>query len=487
MKRFGILLALLLLSGNALPAYWTIGPNDPIHSLEEEGKFKEAAKLLNERLKDSTAEDRKNIEWEIDRLERIRKDYPLTEEKLFSDLKKAVKGLTREEFKTWVSENWFDSRVIEGKRYFANASVSNLFFRHQDLKTRRLNGKNEEAVEKAYYRSAVEIKAAANKLKQPYVLPKRFHMVMTVTAKPTAARAGEMISAWFPFPREYPFQKDATLLATVPAANRMDSSDSPIRSVFLQQPAQAKGPTEFRIEYDYTTYGVCFNPRPEKVKAIKADDPELARFLAEGPHVAFTPKMRELSQTIVGDETNPCIKAKKIFDWIGSNIQYSFAIEYSTIPNISEYCRNQGYGDCGQEALLLITLCRMNGVPARWQSGWNTFPGAQDIHDWTEIYLAPYGWMPVDPYMGIYSTRYVSSITPAQKTELRDFYFGGLDHYRMIANSDHSQKLRPAKKTMRSDDVDFQRGELETAEHNIYFDQYSYNMDVKEIKPSRLE
>ena len=89
----------------------------------------------------------------------------------------------------------------------------------------------------------------------------------------------------------------------------------------------------------------------------------------------FTPELRKLSQQIVGDETNPCLKAKKCYDWIADHIKYSYAIEYSTIRNISDYCRSKGYGDCGQEALLFISLCRLNGVPARWQSGWNTFPG----------------------------------------------------------------------------------------------------------------
>ena len=211
----------------------------------------------------------------------------------------------------------------------------------------------------------------------------------------------------------------------------------------------------------------------------------VAPFLCEGPHVVFTPELRALSQEIVGGETNDMLKAKKCFDWIADNIKYSFAIEYSTIRNISDYCRSHRYGDCGQEALLFITLCRLNGVPARWQSGWNTFPGGEDIHDWSEIYLAPYGWMPVDPYMGIWAMRYASTYTPEQKREVRDFYFGGLDQWRMAANSDHSQALSPPKKSFRSDDVDFQRGELEWGNHNIYFDQYSYHFEVKEMKPRK--
>ncbi len=35
---------------------------------------------------------------------------------------------------------------------------------------------------------------------------------------------------------------------------------------------------------------------------------------------------------------------------------------------------------------------------------------------------------------------------------------------------------------MRSDDVDFQRGEMEYGNHNIYFDKYSYKLTYKELE-----
>ena len=77
--------------------------------------------------------------------------------------------------------------------------------------------------------------------------------------------------------------------------------------------------------------------------------------------------------------------------------------------------------------------------------------------------------------------RYAATLTPEQKREARDFYFGGLDQYRMAANSDHSQTLTPPKNSSRSDDVDFQRGELEYDNTNIYFDQYSYSLIWTEL------
>jgi transglutaminase-like putative cysteine protease len=232
--------------------------------------------------------------------------------------------------------------------------------------------------------------------------------------------------------------------------------------------------------------GVHFDLQPDKVEPFDANDAELVKFTQEEPHVIFTPGIRELSAKIVGDEKNPLLRAKKIYDWLADNLSYSYAIEYSTIRNLSDYCRTNKFGDCGQQAMLFITLCRYNGIPARWQTGWNLFPGDEDIHDWSEIYLAPYGWVPVDPYMANYAMRYITTLTAAEKLTIRNFYFGGLDQYRMIANSDHSQTLNPPKQSFRSDNIDFQRGELEHSGKNIYFDQYSYSFSCKITPPPPL-
>ncbi|MNT84866.1 hypothetical protein D3C72_2249560 [compost metagenome] len=58
---------------------------------------------------------------------------------------------------------------------------------------------------------------------------------------------------------------------------------------------------------------------------------------------------------------------------------------------------------------------------------------------------------------------------------LRDFYFGGLDAYRIAFNDDIGQPLVPAKRHPRSDTVDSQRGEVEWDGGNLYFDQWNYD------------
>ncbi|HVM46466.1 MAG TPA: transglutaminase-like domain-containing protein [Candidatus Acidoferrum sp.] len=451
--------------------------------LELQGQFKQAAEVLSTALKDKSlpGAEQQKLAFELDRLDRIKQDFTLTKGDLFNALKDSLKGLTAAEFDQWIKEGRFDYRDIDGTRYFMNDSVRNLYMRYPALEVRRLHPRNSAALDKARLESIRSIKAAALAEKVPYVLPKRFDVTMTVTAHANAAPAGEILRAWIPFPREYPFQTDINLVSTSKFLKNVDDPQSPIRSVYMEQPAQAGKPTQFAIEYQYTARGVWFDINPDMVRPLSQREAALRQFTQEAPHVVFTPELRKLSQQIVGNETNPYWKAKKCYDWISEHILYSFAIEYSTIRNISDYCRSKGYGDCGQEALLFIALCRLNDVPARWQTGWNLFSGDKSNHDWSEIYLPPYGWMPVDPYMGVWVMHYATTLTPEQKRELRDFYFGGLDQYRMIANSDHSQALRPPKHTMRSDDVDFQRGEVEYDDHNLYFDKFSYSLTMKEV------
>jgi transglutaminase-like putative cysteine protease len=455
--------------------------------LRDQGDFSGAAAVLGAALGSNqlSEAERRQLQFQRDVLKRIREDYSLTSGQLFEKLSNSVENLTRDEFDKWVAEGRFDSQKIDGVTCFLGVSVANLFFRHPELNPRRLHGKDTLGEQRGRLEVCRSIKKAAIAGHTPYVLPHHFRCTMTVTADRDAAPAGEIIRAWLPIPRLYPFQDEFKLVSSSPSVKRLASETSPIRSAYFEQPVIEGQPTRFQISYTYSASGVYFALDPALVRAVDLKDPVLKEFTRESPHVVFTDQIKALAAEIAGNQTNPMIEAKAFYDWIAGNIQYSFAREYSTLTNISDYCLGHRYGDCGQEALLFITLCRSRGIPARWQTGWNTFPGAKDIHDWTEIYLPPYGWVPVDPWAGIYATRYCPALAPSERQEMRDFYFGGLDFYRMAANGDHSQTLDPPKSTMRSDDVDFQRGELEWRNGNIYFDHYTYEWTVEELIDSQ--
>lgn len=488
MMRFCILVLVVALAGCSPRAEPPAQAIEHATVLRDKGDFNGAAAVLGAALDAPhlSAGEIKDLQTQLDMLRRLRLDYSFTRDQLYNRLSESMPDLTSGEFFQWINQGRFDWRMIDGKAKFMNTSVANLFYRYPELRSRRVDDHDDVPEQKNRLLISLAIKKAAREEKTPYVLAHYFLNTMDVTVKEsavptTAKKDGKLIRAWLPIPREYPYQNQFRLITSSTPVLVLSGPESPIRSAYMEQHTIRDSPTTFSITYSYMRSGVWFDIDPGKVCPADLQIPELKKFTSESPHVVFTDKIKELAAKIAGHETNPYRVAKSFYDWIGSNIRYSYAREYSTLGNLSDYCLTNHYGDCGQEAMLFITLCRSRGIPARWQTGWDLFPGYHDIHDWTEIYLSPYGWIPVDPWAGLFATRYCTSLTPAQRRELHDFYFGGLDYYRMAANGDHSQTLNPPKKTLRSDDVDFQRGELETETRNLYFDKYTYDMDVKEF------
>ena len=113
-----------------------------------------------------------------------------------------------------------------------------------------------------------------------------------------------------------------------------------------------------------------------------------------------------------------------------------------------------------------------------WTARWTFTNGDyKDIHDWAEIYLAPYGWVPVDVTYGR-----LDSTDPT----LQWFYLGGLDNFRIAFNDDFSAEFVPRKHSFRSDTVDSQRGEVEWDGGDLYYDQWKYDFAWK-IAPSKVD
>ena len=211
--------------------------------------------------------------------------------------------------------------------------------------------------------------------------------------------------------------------------------------------------------------------RPEDVRPYDTTAPLYKEYTAEREkHIVFSPRLRELAARLTAGETNPYLKAKRIFCWINDNFPWASAREYSTIENIPEYVLDNRHGDCGQVSLLFITLCRISGIPAHFQSGFMMHPRAWNLHDWAEVYFEGVGWVPVDQSFGMPAF--------ARNADEKFFFLGGIDSWRMIVNTDYGMPLVPEKKYPRSETVDFQRGEVEWEGGNLYFPQWSYHMEI---------
>ncbi len=479
--------AAVLLGACLLPAIAATGIQiDEVIARIDAGQFAEAQARIDAALRTDSldAETRRALEFQRERMRRIRLDFPITETQVKQRLRERIPDLRDDEFARGKASNRLEHYVIDGEPYYFTRSVSNLFRLEPEAAARRappvkppVSGPMESA--NAYHLEALREARATGRHS---VAPRRVRVTQSLIVNADAVPAGETLRAWIPFPRALPGQQEGLrVLASQPAAHRIAPESTLQRTVYLEQPAKAGEPTKFSISYEVTVFGQAYLPEPAKVEPLRGDalvakHPELAAHLGERPpHIAFSDDIRAFSQQVVGDETNPYLIARKLFAAV-DRIPWAGAREYSTITNISDHALHAGHADCGQQTLLLMTLLRLNGIPARWQSGMVFSDGDYDnLHDWGWFYLAPYGWMPMDVTTGRFMD--AGEVT-AKDPGVEWFYFGGLDAYRLAFNDDYGTQFVPPKQHFRSETVDSQRGDVEWSGGNLYFDQWDYTFEA---------
>lgn len=460
---------------SSVPAY-LVNSSMPsaLRELESRGDFKAAESWLDEQSTSASGDLKKHYTSERERLRRVQRDYSATVEDVLKKLRKEIPKVTTRDLDLWRQEGAIQWIPVNGEpRYFRREPGNLLRF------NKRAQAMQKSAKKKAPARDdpagtskkfdldphLLKVIDAAREKKTTEVLPITFHVRHTIAVKPDVVPPGETIRCWFPYPQNYRQQHEPVLRTT--ATVRISAPGTLMRTAYMEQPANKAGePTTFTLEYEYRTAAYY----PDLKKPAKHPLPDAAvGFLEEQPpHIVFTPEIRALAQDIVGSESKSLAKAYKIWSWLDLNIKWAAEMEYGTMPNIvQKVCKR---GDCGTQALLFVALCRVSGVPARWQSGWVTKPKAWNMHDWAEFHTLEFGWLPADPSVGRRKSK---------KLTLRDFMFCHLDAYRMIANLDWGQPFDPPKQFDRSDPVDNQRGEVEWSGGNLYYDDWTYDVEVR--------
>ena len=414
--------------------------------------------------------------WEADLHHRLLTDFSKTRDQVKEYIRKYIPDVTDRQMDEWEKTGELECRVIDGeKRYFNNAAP-NLFRINKAcaaLKAKR-DTPGRDGDQKVRSDNTRAIMKQASRAKGRLGDPKHFRIRYTVTVKPDVVPAGETVRCWLPMPRtDIMRQQNVKLLSTSQPEYQRSPMTYAHSTVYMEKKAEAGKPTVFSEEFEFDAYGAWFDLDTANVKAYDTTTPLYKTYTSErDQHIVFTPQIRALAERLTAGATTPLAKARRIFKWIDENFPWASAREYSTIEHIPEYVLANTHGDCGQVTLLFLTLCRSIGTPGHSPRGSMLHPGDENLHDWGEIYIQDLGWVPVDMSFGI----------PAYaKNEKETFFFlGGIDSFRMVVNNDFGCPLYPAKQYPRSETVDFQRGEVEWAGGNLYFDKWKWNLEVLE-------
>lgn len=464
-------------------------PED-IQKLKWCGQFEQARRVIGLRLKrdlPQALKDRLVLELEI--LERLPGQYPYSWEQALEILKGGIRDFEDEELTRLWEEDAADWIYVGGQVRFRSSFLANI------LKTRPEYGAR--ALTPGWLKGKQEnfklLEDVMGRMKEKGGLGCAFRIRSTMEIRPEAERPGERLRVYLALPIEYSQISDVRVEGVYIGDRKAEPEEYRVAGPLEAQRtvcicAEHKKGQRYAVEFSFENHapymdlslGEALRRAAAGVCPLgagqKADMEEIREAVGEQlPHIRFTPYLKSLVREVVGDEANPLIRARKIYDYITSHVMYSYVRSYFTLTDITEYVSTGFKGDCGVQALLFIAMCRAAGVPARWQAGLYTTPLEISCHDWAQFYVAPYGWLYADCSYGgaAYREGY---------EERWNFYFGNLDPFRMPAARCFQAQFDPPMIHLRNDPYDNQMGEAEYRDRSLADNEYTTDHRMVELR-----
>lgn len=431
---------------------------EEIQQYKQAGAFSQAQAAIERWMEKPIGEVlKKRLRYETYILEELPREFPYTKKEILELFREKIPDFTEKDLETIEQQNLAEWIYINGEKHYIHNLLRNILDKDDDIRERA--GMLEKLTEE---KKLLLVKV--REVQEKKEVTERIHLRTSIRLKEEVFEPGMKVKVHLPLPAAWYQTSGIEILNYAEGKATIDEERSRYRSICLE--ATLNENRTFFVEYQYTVKTKYIDLwkktelQPETWmrdgKDWKLSEEEQKAWLVEQyPHIRFSPYLKALAEEIVGEEKCPLEIARKIYDYITKHVQYSYMKAYSLIPDIPQYCARNLRGDCGVQALLFITLCRICGVPAGWQSGLYANPAYVGPHDWAMFYAEPYGWLYADPSFG-------GSAFASGDENRRRFYFGNLDPYRMTANHAFQQEFAVKKKFMPIDPYDNQSGEIES-------------------------
>ena len=282
---------------------------------------------------------------------------------------------------------------------------------------------------------------------------------------PNKIDRGKDLKLWVPIPREWDSQKAVKIISVEPEPHAKyvdpEYGNPMLFWDFGKEPE--KHSYKVNIKYRLEQYEVHSNVDPNRIGPYDKISKDYILYTQSTRTISITDKVKELADIAVGDEENPYLQAKRIFELVRKKMRYqNMSIRYDGDSSVrwllesSQIDQKTGeeyyQGNCHDYSAFLTALCRAAGIPARtvyaliyqdiwirsedseppvkWKGGRRLSPdGLASLrisgfggHGWAEIYLPNYGWIPIDAQRGT---------------------FGNLENRYVIASKGHDIKIGP--------------------------------------------
>ena len=151
-------------------------------------------------------------------------------------------------------------------------------------------------------------------------------------------------------------------------------------------------------------------------------------FLSESPYVQLLPDLASISAGILAESgRNTAQYVLNVKEWIFRKFDYRANV--TNVHTLLDEVLELKAGVCQDFSHVMIGLCRIVGIPARYVSGYlylgdhDELRGTQATHAWVEVLLPNGEWMGIDPtndivaddrYVKVHVGRDYSDVTPVK-------------------------------------------------------------------------
>ena len=447
--------------------YMRVGLPEDILQRKLAGDFDGAIRLIDRRLRETNLPEalRSSLLVQKKICQDLPSEFPYSKTDALSIIRKDIPDFTEAEFDELVDQRNIRWIYVNGEEHFFERFYDSLCKAVPEFGKRAQQSVGGMESSSAAGKTANLRDVTIAKMKEKGELTTRIRARATVRLKDEFFTPGMFLRAHLPIPAACDQQSNIRIERVWPDHGIIAPETAGQRTVCWEETLTENH--AFGVEYSYlhtAKYKDAYNGTG--IAGIYDFDVQ-----EQEPHVVFSPFIRALCSELTAGLADPLEKARAFYDFITKNMRYTFMPEYVTQEALAENCARNYTGDCGIFAILFVTLCRSAGIPAQWQSGLAVDPEFIGCHDWAHFYVEPYGWIFADCSYGVSSMR-------AENEERRQFYFGNLDPYRMVANSAFHEDFTIAKEHWRADPYDNQQGELESSDRGYRFDEFEQTRTV---------
>lgn len=279
------------------------------------------------------------------------------------------------------------------------------------------------------------------------------------------------VRVWMAMPQEVPQQKVTDLKVESPYPHRVETAADGNKYIYIE--AEKLDVAEFKVvaTFNIERKEVLTDIDTKRAKPLSdGEKQKMAQYLEANTNVIIDDRIRQVSKEVVGDEKNPLIAARKIYDW-----ELKYADYWVKDPDnkkaspvgSTEYCYTSKTGNCTDFHSLWTSVARASGIPTRMVYGsffkkeLDKVDKDQSYHCWPEFYVSGMGWIPHDVAVAdlfdeeiqlTEKSKPLVQLTTAsgyngKDPKMVDFYFGNLDNRRVTWSMGRDLILAPKQDT----------------------------------------